>query len=171
MGDDGRLSDRDLTQHLATFGDTLSWQKGRHALKFGTDFVRNEAYDGFSALRDTPQSSLTYSGSNLTGYTNFLLGNAIHQVTYVDLPRPPMDVSNWETAYYAQDDFRVNSRLTLNLGMSVIKSTNPSRMILPKSQASKVTVCRVSTTSSAKIWSANLKSKRPRDAVLKRPEF
>ncbi len=35
---------------------------------------------------------------------------------YVYDPRPPMDVSNWETGYYAQDDFRVNSRLTLNLG-------------------------------------------------------
>ncbi|MGA2634978.1 MAG: hypothetical protein ABSF16_12135 [Terracidiphilus sp.] len=118
LGDDARSSSRDLTQHLATFGDTLSWQKGRHSLKFGADFVRNEALDSFGALRDTPQSTMSYSGtgSNLTGYTNFLLGNAPHKYTYVYEPRPPMDVSNWETGYYAQDDVRVNSRLTLNLG-------------------------------------------------------
>ena len=118
MGDDARSSDRNLTQHLATFGDTLSWQKGRHSLKFGADFVRNEALDSFGALRDTPQSTMSYSGtgSTLAGYTNFLLGNAPFKYTYVYNPRPPMDVSNWETGYYAQDDVRVNSRLTLNLG-------------------------------------------------------
>jgi hypothetical protein len=118
MGDDARSSDRNLTQHLLTFGDTLSWQKGHHSLKFGADFVRNEALDSFGALRDTPQSTMSYSGtgSNLAGYTNFLLGNAPHKYTYVYVPRPPMDVSNWETGYYAQDDVRVNSRLTLNLG-------------------------------------------------------
>jgi hypothetical protein len=118
LGDDARSSDRNLTQHLATFGDTVSWQKGRHALKFGADFVRNEAVDSFAALRNNPQSTMSYSGtgSNLTGYTNFLLGNAPHKYTNVYLPRPPMDVHNWETGYYAQDDFRVNTRLTLNLG-------------------------------------------------------
>ncbi len=118
LGDDGRSSDRNLTQHLATFGDTVSWQKGRHSFKFGADFVRNEALDSFGALRDTPQSTMSYSGtgSNLTGYANFLLGNAPHKYTYVYVPRPPMDVSNWETAYYAQDDVRVNSRLTVNMG-------------------------------------------------------
>jgi hypothetical protein len=118
MGDDSRSSDRNLTQHLMTFGDTVSWQKGRHALKFGADFVRNEALDSFGALRDTPQSTMSYSGtgSTLAGYTNFLLGNAPFKYTYVYNPRPPMDVSNWETGYYAQDDVRVNSRLTLNLG-------------------------------------------------------
>jgi hypothetical protein len=119
LGDDTRSSDRNLTQHLMTFGDTVSWQKGRHALKFGADFVRNEALDSYAALRNNPQSTMSYSGtgSNLTGYTNFLLGNAPYKYTNVYLPRPPMDVHNWETGYYGQDDFRVNSRLTLNLGM------------------------------------------------------
>jgi hypothetical protein len=60
---------------------------------------------------------MSYSGgNNLVGYTNFLLGNAPHSYTYVQLPRPATDVSNWETAYFAQDDFKVNSRLTVNAG-------------------------------------------------------
>jgi hypothetical protein len=118
FGDDSRSSDRKFNSHLITFGDTVNWQKGRHAFKIGADFVHNEAEDGFGATRNTPQSSMSYNGGlGLTGYTNFLLGNAPHSYTYVDTPRPPLDVSNWETAYYAQDDFRVNSRLTLNLGM------------------------------------------------------
>ena len=117
FGDDGRNSDRNLNQHLATFGDTVSWQKGRHSLKIGADFVRNEAQDGFGSTRNIPQSSMSYNGgNNLVGFTNFLLGNAPHSYQYVELPRPATDVSNWETAYYAQDDFRVNTRLTVNLG-------------------------------------------------------
>jgi Carboxypeptidase regulatory-like domain len=116
FGDGGRSSDRNLTQHLTTFGDTVSWQKGRHSLRLGADFVRNEAVDGFGQTRNTPQGTMSYNGSTLTGYTNFLLGNAPHSYGYVELPRPATDVSNWETAYYVQDDFRVNPRLTVNLG-------------------------------------------------------
>ena len=117
FGDDSRNSDRSLTQHLATFGDTVTYQKGRHAMKFGADFVRNEAQDGFGSTRNIPQSSMTYNGGNtLVGFTNFLLGNAPHSYQYVELPRPATDVSNWETAYFAQDDFKVNSRLTVNMG-------------------------------------------------------
>jgi hypothetical protein len=117
FGDDSRNSDRNLTQHLATFGDTVTYQKGRHAMKFGADFVRNEAQDGFGSTRNIPQSSMTYNGgAGLVGFTNFLLGNAPHSYQYVELPRPATDVSNWETAYFAQDDFKVNSRLTVNAG-------------------------------------------------------
>ena len=117
FGSGGRSSDRQLNQDLMTFGDTLTWSIGRHMIKFGGDFVRNEAVDGFASSRGKPLGSLAYSGGGLNGYTNFLLGAAPLSVTYVALPRPAMDVHNWENGFYVQDDFRTTSRLTLNLGM------------------------------------------------------
>ena len=113
----GRSSDRNLNQNLITFGDTVTWSLGRHNIKIGADFVRNQAVDGFAASRGKPLGSLSYSGSGTTPFGNFLLGLAPTTVTYVGLPRPAMDVFNWENGYYIQDDFRVNPRLTLNLGM------------------------------------------------------
>jgi hypothetical protein len=117
LGSGGRSSDRNLNQNLVTFGDTLTWAIGRHTVKMGGDFVRNEAVDGFASSRGTPLGSMKYTGSGLAPFANFLLGNAPTSATYVALPRPAMDVHNWENGYYVQDDFRVTSRLTLNLGM------------------------------------------------------
>lgn len=117
IGSGGRSSDRSLNQNLITFGDTLTWSIGRHNVKVGADFVRNQAVDGFAASRGSPLGSLAYSGSGTTPFANFLLGQAPTTATYVALPRPAMDVYNWENGYYVQDDFRVTSRLTLNLGM------------------------------------------------------
>src|SRR5438270_3196663 len=38
-------------------------------------------------------------------------------VQYVNRFRPPMDVYNWETGFFVQDDFKVTPRVTLNLGL------------------------------------------------------
>jgi hypothetical protein len=117
IGSGGRSSNRNLNQNLVTFGDTLTWAIGRHTVKLGGDFVRNDAVDGFASSRGRPFGSMSYSGSGLDPFANFLLGSAPTTATYVALPRPAMDIHNWENGFYVQDDFRVNSRLTLNLGM------------------------------------------------------
>jgi hypothetical protein len=113
----GRNTDRPADQNLATFGDTLSWSLGRHNLKIGVDFVRNQALDGFAVNRGNVRGLVTYSGSGADALARFLRGDAADSVSYVNLPRPAMDVHNWESGYFVQDDFRVNPRLTLNLGL------------------------------------------------------
>ena len=113
----GRNTDRPADQNLATFGDTLSWSFGRHTMKMGADFVRNQAVDGFAVNRGNVRGLVTYSGTGANALARFLQGDPADSVSYVNLPRPAMDVSNWESGYFFQDDFRVNSRLTLNLGM------------------------------------------------------
>jgi hypothetical protein len=114
--DGGRSADRNQNQGLDTFGDTLTWSLGTHTIKVGADFVRNQAIDGFAASRGAPVGDLAYTGG-LSGYAQFLLGMAPHTVSYNQAPRPAMNTQNWENGYYVQDDWRVNSRLTLNLGM------------------------------------------------------
>ena len=113
----GRNTDRPEDQRLATFGDTLTWVKGKHNFKFGGDWVRNAAIDGFALNRGNPRGLVTYSGSNANPFTQFLLGEPGTSVTYVNIPRPPMNVYNWEQGFFGQDDWKVNSRLTLNLGL------------------------------------------------------
>ena len=114
----GRNTDRPLDQNLATFGDTLTWVIGKHGLKMGGDFVRNAALDGFAVNRGNPRGAISYgTGKNLDPFTNFLLGLPSTSVTYVNLPRPPMDVYNWEQGFFVQDDWKVTPRLTVNLGL------------------------------------------------------
>ena len=95
----------------------MSWTLGRHNLKIGVDFVRNQALDGFAVNRGNVRGLVTYAGSGPDALARFLRGDAADSVSYVNLPRPAMDVHNWESGYFVQDDFRVNSRLTLNLGL------------------------------------------------------
>jgi hypothetical protein len=113
----GRNTDRPIDQNLATFGDTLNWVAGRHSLKMGADFIRNSAIDGFAFNRGSPRGSMSYGTRGLDPITNFLLGLAPVSVTYVNLPRPAMDVYNWEQGFFVQDDWKVTPRLTVNLGL------------------------------------------------------
>jgi hypothetical protein len=117
LGNGGRNTYRPLDQSLITFGDTLNWVKGTHTLKFGADFVRNAALDGFTSGRGNPRGRINYTGTNADPLVRFLMGLPANTVSYVNQFRPPMDVYNWETGFFIQDDFKVTPHLTLNLGL------------------------------------------------------
>lgn len=117
FGTGGRSADRKTDQNLTTFGDTLTWNVGRHTVLFGGDFVRNQAIDGFASSRGTPQGTINYTGKGPTVIANLILGEAPQSARFVPLSRPPMDVHNWENGFFAQDAFKVNPRLTLNFGL------------------------------------------------------
>lgn len=112
-----RNTDRQTSQYLATFGDTLTWVVNKHNFKMGADFVRNVGQDGFVAGRGNPRGSMRYTGSGVNPFANFLLGEPATSVTFIPSARPIMDAHDWEQGYFFQDDWKVNSRLTLNLGL------------------------------------------------------
>ena len=103
--------------NLVTFGDTLTWIKGKHAFRMGGDLVRNGAVDDFATNRNNVRGLITYQGSGTNPFTSFLLGLPATSVASVVQPRPSMDVHNWEHGYFIQDTWKVSSRLTLNLGL------------------------------------------------------
>ena len=94
--------------------DDVVWNKGRHFMKFG-----------FNAVRDRPGGltipSSVYGQYNFTGvysglgFADFLLG--IPQSTSLTVPTPPRYLRGTVWGMYAQDQFKVNSRLTLNYGV------------------------------------------------------
>ncbi|HET6975189.1 MAG TPA: TonB-dependent receptor [Pyrinomonadaceae bacterium] len=115
----GRNTDRPMDQKLATFGDTVTWSKGKHSIKAGGDFVRNQAVDGFALNRNNPRGTLTW-GATFNGFAQFLLGmpsTVNNSALFVRDVRPALDVSNSESGVFVQDDFKIHPRLTLNLGL------------------------------------------------------
>ncbi|MBI3668061.1 MAG: hypothetical protein HY236_17820 [Acidobacteria bacterium] len=94
------------------FVDNLAYNRGRHSLSFGGQFVRNQYRDiaGF-----TPTASLQYTGQfSGNSFADFLLGD-------------PFVVSGGKTGtwyrfgidydLYANDNFKVTKNLTLNFGL------------------------------------------------------
>ena len=113
----GRNTYRPLDQNLITFGDTVTWVTGKHAIKAGADWVRNAAVDGFTSGRGNPRGVMSYTGAGTAPLSRFLMGMPANTVSFVNQFRPPMDVHNWEQGYFVQDDFKVHPKLTLNLGI------------------------------------------------------
>ncbi len=93
--------------------DDLTWIKGQHSLKFGFD-VRREAMN--IAFINRPNGDLTFSGG-LSGNAaaDFLLG--LPAQARATTTQAIQDGYGWLFAGYVQDEYRVNSQLTLNLGL------------------------------------------------------
>ena len=93
--------------------DDLSWTKGAHQLKFGGSWA---LYKKMQDLFGQTQGGFSFDGT-FTGndFADFLLGDA---KSYQELA--VQDSGHWNNvswAAYVQDNWRVNRKLTVNLGL------------------------------------------------------
>lgn len=108
-----QIGPRDRSNQIFQFVDNLSWQRGKHFLKFGADIEdRNITFD---QARD-PRGSMTFDGT----YTGSALADFV--LGYVKSSRlNPVDTHtnlwNWWYGFYANDDWKVRPNLTVNLGL------------------------------------------------------
>ncbi|MGA9882612.1 MAG: TonB-dependent receptor [Candidatus Acidiferrales bacterium] len=92
--------------------DDFSWTKGAHQLQFGASFIRPSQHSTFCVYCN---GLFTFGGA-LTGdpMADFIAG-ALGSMVQLNLTH---DDENWRyVGLYAQDSWKVNSRLTLNYGL------------------------------------------------------
>jgi hypothetical protein len=113
----GRDKDGLTKSQTIQFADNLTWIKGRHTLKFGVDVrhVRYQDLESFGSADDF--GAFTFDQGIFTGnaFANVLLG--LPTKTYVAQSGPDVHAHTIQTGLYAQDEFRVNDRLTLTYGL------------------------------------------------------
>ena len=92
---------------------SLAMTRGRHNLKFGADLSREQinvlfgiATNGFFVFAPFPASD---------SFASFLLGQSVQ--FFQGGGQFDRGLRKWVAAGYAQDDYRINARLTLNLGL------------------------------------------------------
>jgi len=116
QGDGGPYN---VPQKFYQFTDAVSWVHGRHIFKFGAaagqrqlNFVQGNDAKGYWIIGGTGYPGTGrftgYEMSELVaGFVDYEIGqfNGLYQTR------------SWEEGYFAQDDWRVTNRLTLNLGL------------------------------------------------------
>ena len=103
-----------IAENVYQLADTLSWTRGKHSLKFGVDFRRQQR----NFFQQTAPSGLLGFSGNYSGYglADTLLG--IPQNTLQDHLAGIVDPTRyWDLSEFVQDDIRVTPNLTLNVGL------------------------------------------------------
>lgn len=105
------------TQNIFSVGDDVFWTKGKHAFRFGTLINHYQQYADNSV---GPKGSVTFGSLQA-----FLLG----QYRNYSLPSPTNNNLKYAlyntVGFYAEDEFRVLPRFTLNLGVRYEFNTQP----------------------------------------------
>ncbi len=94
---------------LGQLADNFSYQAGAHAIRAGAEFLYND---------DTITYPRSYRGSySFSSLTNFLAGTYNNSGFTQTFNTNTIHQTNPNVGFYAQDEWKVNNRLTLNLGL------------------------------------------------------
>ncbi|MBI3683185.1 MAG: carboxypeptidase regulatory-like domain-containing protein [Acidobacteria bacterium] len=114
----GTGTSRGFTQLSKTiqFLDNVIWNRGRHQIKAGFDVRWLRTTDNVSFFSGDDLGEYRFNGLfSGDAMADFLLGYP--QRTRFANTGPDIDGDTWHQGYYVQDDWKVNSRLTLNMGI------------------------------------------------------
>jgi hypothetical protein len=115
---------RPKTQDLRVkeFNDSLTWVKGRHIAKFGASirdwvplFTDSGVYEGQWSFNGSSTQNAAKPAGTGDAFADYMLG--VPFSVGRNFPADWFGGYAWYWHFFAQDDFKVNDRLTLNLGL------------------------------------------------------
>jgi len=115
-----------IPQTGLNYNDSLTWVKGKHTVKVGGNVIRRELNlfrgnnaKGYFQIAGNGSGACCGAGQGHknTGYeVSDLLAGFVDGYSH-GTPFGTVGTRSWENGFFAEDDFRVTQRLTLNLGL------------------------------------------------------
>jgi hypothetical protein len=124
-------TDTGFAHTLYSYNSALSWVHGRHILKFGgeqrlffNNFYQPNPPTGFFHFTQGETEQVIGAGNSLQGnsFASLLLGYGDPSSSSLSVFKSVANKSK-ETAFYVQDDWKINPKLTVNLGLRYEWST------------------------------------------------
>ncbi|HXI38393.1 MAG TPA: TonB-dependent receptor [Bryobacteraceae bacterium] len=121
--------DTHFAHTLYTYSSALSWVKGSHSIKFGGEqrvffnsFWQPDNPTGIFSFGPDVNNQQAGNGAVTQGdsFASLLLGWGTSGELRI---KPPVADKSKETGFYIQDDWKVNSKLTVNIGLRYEWST------------------------------------------------
>jgi hypothetical protein len=111
------------------YSDNLTWQRGKHLLKFGAEFTRYQQ-NSFYPGNDGELGQFSYNGSYTSNPDTIVapgsLGQGYSFADFVTAQADDVQIGDvtgrtgqrqWRSAFFAQDDYKIMPNLTLNIGL------------------------------------------------------
>jgi hypothetical protein len=116
-----RLSD--LWGHQVQFADTLSWSAGKHYLRFGGSVIRH-ASGGFGSEPGTAVlGTFTFQNTTTAPLGQLTLADVQNYQQPINFGISSYHLGQWLLTGFVQDDWKLRSNLTLNLGLRYDRQT------------------------------------------------
>jgi hypothetical protein len=98
--------------NIYQIGNTLRWFRGKHSISVGGEWERTEMFNRGSSGNN---GTFSFDGSATTvSFADFLMGKPVSLVQASPYERL---VKGWDWYGFLQDDYRLSSRITVNLGL------------------------------------------------------
>ncbi len=107
----------DIYSRQAQFQDTLTWSAGRHTLRLGASLARHTSGGTGSEPGQALLGTFTFKAATTAAFDQLTLADVQSYNQPISYGITSYDLSQWLIAGFAQDNFRVNNDLSLDLGL------------------------------------------------------
>lgn len=114
-------------QQLYQFQDTVGWTHGRQSLRIGADLARDHETD---LVAQNAHGSMSFAGGTAASLDNFV-SNKLGTGGSITKSFGPtrVDPHLWKLAGFAQDDVKLSSEFTVNLGIRYDYDSDPDNAL------------------------------------------
>jgi Carboxypeptidase regulatory-like domain len=122
FGDFSNTQVQDWVHQPAGLSDTVTWVKDRHTLKMGAQLYQNQFWyisspnlSGDYSFTGEITGGIAGRNNPINALADFLLGAV--KTANIPVPQIPINRYNYNLGLFLNDDWKVTSKLTLNLGL------------------------------------------------------